>query len=389
MPETEQFVSANGKFRLTVTPAEIGSQLKYFQEEVDKHQGKSVPDRGTALARLEQKTGQGDWETVWIAPLRNRVAPVDALVSNDGACVVTFDDWHGVGTGPNVVALYDKSGSHVRSMTLTDLVGAEYAEALPASVSSIRWSGNRRFSDDSKNLLLQVLVPSEGSNDPATYVDFVIDLKDASVRRPNETEWNSALARARAVNAAAGAAEQQRIRYLSEPLRFPEIKTERALHEYLGEAFYRLTPDYLDSPSTATKVLRARAAADYEVSEQWVIEAFADEKEFNFGGGIALATLGEEADLIAVLRKAAAKVGRGSLKGAPIYVAVSASNRDAAQAAIAPTGAHFVWLDPVTAIPQRPERMPGSATAKAAEDERMRRESETLESALKEIQSRN
>jgi hypothetical protein len=43
------------------------------------------------------------------------VAPVSALVSEDGAYLITFDNWHSMGYGDDVVVLYRTDGTLIHS----------------------------------------------------------------------------------------------------------------------------------------------------------------------------------------------------------------------------------------------------------------------------------
>lgn len=94
LPETEKYCSENKKYCLKVEPKKLESQLSYFQDKVDDKDNagadKNVKEnycKGTFLAKGKK---------VWKVQLDNEVAPVSALVSNNGDYVITFDNWHGV-----------------------------------------------------------------------------------------------------------------------------------------------------------------------------------------------------------------------------------------------------------------------------------------------------
>lgn len=370
MPTVQTYQSANGDYRFTVTPRPIRSQLDYFKAKVAEEQGKAPPPAGSAMGQLERKGLDGKWQTVWIAPLRNEVAPVRVLVSDDGSRVVTFDDWHGTGYGPNVVAIYGAAGELVKAFALADLVPESYIEALPHSVSSIQWSGQHRLAGST--LLLQVRVPSPQRN-IEQYMPIEIDLATGAEVQTARPGWEGALAAAEQVNAAALAAQIARKKYMTEPLVGPVTRDERGWHEYLREAYQRLTPDRSDYASTWTTVLRDPLAPDYLASEKWVFERIAEQAKRS-GDDAAFATVGPPENLIAVLGKAISKVPKGRLSRTTLYVAVDREHLQALKAALAPSGAQLVWLDPASAIPQRPERIPGSpeeAAARKARNERI------------------
>jgi hypothetical protein len=81
------------------------------------------PDR--SYARLAEVT------------LVNPVAPVSALVSDDGH-LVTFDNWHNFGFG-KVVAIYGPAGGLIRSYELEALYPASMLARVPRTVSSRHW----------------------------------------------------------------------------------------------------------------------------------------------------------------------------------------------------------------------------------------------------------
>lgn len=162
MPPTKTtYLSQDKATRLVVTPRELRSPLAYFDDKVKGREpaGQAVGEtKRTAQGTLERREGRR-WVEVWKAPLANEVAPVSALVSNDGKHVVTFDDWHMVGLGTNAVAIYRSDGTRVRSLTLGDFLPGDYIEALPRSVSSLWWHGQDRIAADGRHVLLAVVVP--------------------------------------------------------------------------------------------------------------------------------------------------------------------------------------------------------------------------------------
>ncbi len=117
-----------------------------------------------ATGILERQTG-GRWVPVWAHELSNEVSPVQAAVSDTGR-VATFDNWHGVGWGDDVVVLFDTQGRLVRQMGLADFLPRTYLHALPQSVSSILWGGEHAFTADGQSLQLQVVVPDADPSRP-------------------------------------------------------------------------------------------------------------------------------------------------------------------------------------------------------------------------------
>ncbi len=382
LPDTETYISPNGNFRLTVIPAPIGSQLEYFEEELEAQQKGEAVERPRPLAMFERQDNNGDWMPLWSKPLVNHVAPVSALVSNDGAFFVTFDNWHSVGFGENVIVIYTGSGDLVVSHTLTDMVSIEYIEALPRSVSSVYWAKDKSIDEASGLLVIDMLMPSDDRDDPAS-IQRLIKLEDGAILPPDAERWAVAQARVEEAKARREEAEAERLRYLTEPLPIPSSTEMGDWHRYLREAFQRLTPKYLDAPTAATEILFPPEHERHETSVGWLVDAFKDDADW--GGDIAIASPTSDTALLSALEEAAAAVEPGSLSQTTFYLSIHADHIDCARGILAPTGGTLIWLDPTVAIPQRLERIPGSPEEKAADEERRRRMTEETKAMMEEM----
>lgn len=364
-------MSANGKYRLTVEPSPIWSQLEYYREEAKAIERGEKVERPSPTGLFEMRDSGGTWTTLWFEPLANHVAPVDALIADDGSHVLTFDNWGSIGRGDDVIVIYDHAGMIVRSMKLTDLVPESYVDALPHSVSSLSWKGGMHFSADRKAVELDVLVPGVDPDADAQTVRFQVLLSDGTVIAPPADRWQMALSAAAEVNERIKRVEEARIAYFTNPLAIPRSQDEPDWHQYLLEAFLRLTPDYLDEPSTSTTVLFPPEHARFKESIKWLVDEFKDAADFP--GNISVASPQSQNGLIVALKKATAKVHPGALKGSVVYVSVDEAHRALAEGLVRTTGAEFVWLDPAATILQRAERVPGSPEKAAADKEIMRR----------------
>lgn len=154
MPKKWTTTSADGRWALTVIPKSLSSQLDYFRDKVDeKDDAGAAPGvaENHARARL-QKDGVeiADWRLV------NEVSPVSALVANDGT-VVTFDNWHSMGYGEDVVVLYRSDGTLIAKHGLESFLRKEDIERLSHSVSSIWWSGTHRIDEEKRQLILEIV----------------------------------------------------------------------------------------------------------------------------------------------------------------------------------------------------------------------------------------
>lgn len=59
MPERETILSANGQYRFTVEPTDIGSQLDYFSQELESERTDMPVARPAPLGLLERRTQGG------------------------------------------------------------------------------------------------------------------------------------------------------------------------------------------------------------------------------------------------------------------------------------------------------------------------------------------
>lgn len=108
---------------------------------------------GSAAGELRRADGS----LVWRAPIRNEVAPVSALVSDDGRFVATFDNWHSKGYGDNAIVVYGRTGEVLHSFSLADILSPAERVRLPASVSSIHWGGTHQIAGETLTLSVQVI----------------------------------------------------------------------------------------------------------------------------------------------------------------------------------------------------------------------------------------
>lgn len=359
-PTRQAFLSPDKKARLTIIPREIKSALAYFDDKVKGREPAGQLSGGERRAQgiVERRTASG-WVTVWRGSLANEVSPVSALVSNDGAHVVTFDNWHSMGFGANAVVIYRADGSVVRSLRLEDFLPTNYINALPRSVSSLEWHRTDRLASDGRRVLIAVVAPTVDRTpfNPSATVEVAIDLVTGEVTPPDGPAWTRALAAAAQVNAAEAAYEARRKAAFAAPLRAPTGTSDREWHEYLREAFLRLDPDW-KSRSASTTVLRAPSARDYAPSEGWVRDVLTRGWEDDV---MMMAAPVAPGRLAAIVADVARQLKPGSRRTVRVYVAVPELEATAIRAALAPSGASVVRIDTGTPIPQRPERLGAEA----------------------------
>lgn len=359
-PKVETYLSADKRFRFTVVPRDIAGPLPYFE---DKQRGADKPgqtpgSKDTApRGLLERSIGNGRWSIVWTRDLVNDVAPVSALVSNTGAYVVTFDNWHFRGFGDDAVVIYGPHASLVRAFGLDDILPDYYIEALPRSVSSLHWSGEHTIDRPAGMVMLKIVVPTESQSpaDTKIYVSVGIELATGAVRPPTDGSWERALSQAARAWKAQEAAEAAADARFRAPLLGPTTTSEGDWYQYLVEAFFRIDPDW-DGGYPAVRTLRDPKAANYAPSESWLREELTDQN-VPAKRVIMIASPASPDNLVKVLTAIIRTMKPNALEGVRLYAAVPASHRARVAAALAPTAVTFIHLDPAVPIPQRPERL--------------------------------
>jgi hypothetical protein len=352
--QVETYFSDDKKIRVTITPRDLASNLAYFEDKVEEREPAGQKPGGVDKANmvLERKQASGKWQILWQRPLLNDVAPVSTLISKSGKYVVTFDNWHSMGHGDNVVVIYGPDGKLIRSMALSDFLPKEYISALPGSVSSLHWSGKHRISADEEALTLEVRFPgSDFSTKKERFVDVSFGLATGK-ELPIEPEiWDNAMDAAKAHDQQRRERNRQRREYLIQPLLGPKVSTDGNWHEYLREAFARGTRDW-EEDSTWTTVLRLPSAKDYKPSRKWISEVLDEDWQDN----IAFASHSQP-HLVEVLKEEAIRFHKGKLAHLTLYLALSDANWAEAAKALEPTGAKLVQLNPEKPIVQNPERL--------------------------------
>lgn len=180
LPKKEKYYSPNKKYYLEVTPKKLESQLKYFEDKVEGRDNagalKGVKEN-RAKGAFYARRADGGYSKKWEFPLVNEVSPVSALVASNGEYVVTFDNWHSVGYGDDVVVIYRSDGALVKKFGLEDLLTEGDIESLPRSVSSIHWGGEHYIDEANGLLVLKVISNRKSSwEDGATFHDLKIEL---------------------------------------------------------------------------------------------------------------------------------------------------------------------------------------------------------------------
>lgn len=185
LPKKRTVCSVNNKYCLKVIPKKLTSQLDYFGDKVDEKENagadkkvRNNKSRGIFYARDANGILQKRWEI----NLLNEVAPVDVLVSDQGDYVITFDNWHNVGYGDDVVAIYSASnGRLIKNFGLSEFLTEPDISSLPSSVSSIWWGDEHFIDRANRQLVLQVTKGKRTFGKDVEYFQIRVDLTNGKV----------------------------------------------------------------------------------------------------------------------------------------------------------------------------------------------------------------
>jgi hypothetical protein len=184
--------SPAGTARVTITPGGLARQESVIAGR-EPGARDDATDRPTA--HVEVRGAGGAWTTRWRGPLVNAVAPVAALVADDGAHLVTFDNWHAMGFGDDVLVVYDATGSVLHARSLEQLLPAAYVARLPRSISSIWWrEKDPQLVDGGRTLLIHIVAPGAAyDGQPRRTVPLLVGLADGKPLAKQQPEWHAAL----------------------------------------------------------------------------------------------------------------------------------------------------------------------------------------------------
>lgn len=86
--------------------------------------------------------------------LVNPVRPIEALISDDGSYLVTFDDYYSVGYGENVIVVYDLKDGSTTPIRLEAFLSTAQIDEFDHSTSSLQWRGSVDFMADQRTVYI-------------------------------------------------------------------------------------------------------------------------------------------------------------------------------------------------------------------------------------------
>ena len=361
LPGRQTYISPGRTARLTVSPRDIQSPLAYFSDKVAHREPAGAPagsKEQTATAILERADASGRWDRDWAGRLQNEVAPVDVLVADRGAGFATFDDWHGLGYGKNVVVIYRPDGSVARHYALSDLFPNWFIDALPHSVSSIWWRGKPKLSKDETEVVVPVVQPTADESvglGEGTKVDLAFRLVDGEPVGLQRSGWKAALAQAATAANVICARERQATKEWNEPISAPASNKEQDWHFYLRETQYRTKWSGEDTPEPSTMVLRVPSAPDFSASLQWLRESLTDRADLPHD----LRAIGSPdiESLTTRIEQFARQIQRGQLRDVDLVIVADTAHAGRIRRALSQSGASLTIINPAQSFPQIKQRM--------------------------------
>lgn len=145
------FYSENKTFMLKVVPLTIPEKMYKANYERLKRK-KKLSDKDTTIIPCTgtlYKITATDTSVVWERKLINRECPVSAIISNDGSSVVTFDKWHSIGYGFDVMVVYNELGDLKKRFQLED-ISLFPINDYRSSISSLYWCCGKKFKDNDR-----------------------------------------------------------------------------------------------------------------------------------------------------------------------------------------------------------------------------------------------
>jgi len=150
-PKTKDYYNDTKTYFVRIVPRTVPEKFWKWINAKPKQKKHFSPADTTIIpchAIMYKRTKNGD-SLVWKKNLINQIAPVSAFVSNDVRYLVTFDNWHSMGYGVDVMVYYDNQGNLIKRHMLED-ISPFPINTYSISTSSIRWRCDSRFLDNNR-----------------------------------------------------------------------------------------------------------------------------------------------------------------------------------------------------------------------------------------------
>lgn len=150
-PEVKEYYNSDSTFLVRIFPTQIPDKYYKWLQSSPKKKKKFQPSDTLVtpcFARM-YKILKGNDSLIWEQQLINGIAPRDALVSNDGKYIVTFDNWHSMGYGLDIMVYYNENGELIKRHKLED-ISPFPINTYPLSISSLWWRCGSEFLDNER-----------------------------------------------------------------------------------------------------------------------------------------------------------------------------------------------------------------------------------------------
>jgi hypothetical protein len=150
-PKTTDYYNENKTHFVRIVPRTVPEKFWKWREAKPEQKKQFSPSDTTVIpchAIMYKKTKSGD-SLVWKKKLINQIAPVSAFVTKDARYMVTFDNWHSMGYGVDVMVYYDNQGNLIKRHMLED-ISPFPINTYSMSVSSLWWRCDSKFLDNKR-----------------------------------------------------------------------------------------------------------------------------------------------------------------------------------------------------------------------------------------------
>lgn len=150
-PKIKDYYNSDSTFYVRIYPQNIPEKYFKWVEASPKKKKKFHPSDTLVTpcyARMFKVLALDD-SLIWEQKLINRIAPVTAIVSNDGKFLATFDNWYSMGCGVDVMAYNNEKGELIKRHMLEE-ISPFPINTYEISISSIWWRCGQEFIDNQR-----------------------------------------------------------------------------------------------------------------------------------------------------------------------------------------------------------------------------------------------
>jgi hypothetical protein len=175
-PRVIEYYSSDSTYYVKIIPRTVPEKYDKWLNAPARKKKKFTAQDTTVVpchAKMFRKSHTGD-SLIWEQKLINRIAPVTAIVSDDGKYLITFDEWFSLGYGVDVMVVYDERGMLLKRYALED-ISPFPINTYKMSISSIWWRCGQKFID---NQNLEICFVNENNEK----VSAIYDLKELKIK---------------------------------------------------------------------------------------------------------------------------------------------------------------------------------------------------------------